>query len=829
MRWKGPIGVFVKDPTPEIDLEGGLSSGKTTACLWKEFYTLQHQPGIHVWIGRYGDGETQTKVRPTFEQICQQAGGVPTWNAKELCYDFPNGSKCFSYGLKSPDALSRYSKLRGLGVSRIYLDQTEELPEDFSGELRLRLRQPGFPHQLTFSPNPPNVTHWLAHQFPDDNSLPNRKYYSISIHDNAHNLPKELLEAALAAYPPDHAKYRSVILGKRGVNVTGVPVYKGLFTRAVHVGSTTFDPRMPLLVGLDFGKHHPCVVFGQQRHYGGWRLLGGLLGQDLFLDDFLPLVQTYLTTWFPTVPMGVQLACDPAGSHQNSQGTRFNGVDIVKRHGWHPLWQDNANAPDVRAGCIEALGAHLRRRTPEGEAFQLESDPARWLLISLQGPKAEPFLADALEAGYVWDEHLVSVGNKPIRKPKKDGWFEHGMNCFSADTDVLTDDGWCPFPLVPDGAPLATVNLETDTLEFQRPSRSVVQPFAGELVHFGGALDAATTPDHRMVVYPWTGDWATRVPTIKAAQDVLKSDRVKLVAGRWAGTVHEAMEVESAGLARRVEVDPYDWAEFLGWYVAEGSCNACVRMPGHGYSVAVSQRPGPKRDLLEALLRRLPWRWYGHGDGLQASSKQLWMALKPLGDKYSKRVPTWIRHAETEVIRRFLIGAVLGDGTYNRSGAAAYFSVSPRLADDVQELFLKLGRATSQRVVAGKPYTIAGRSGTNTRPQYHVWTRASSTAVMRSGDGSPHVRPMPYEGLVYCATVPNGTLVVRRHGRPYVAGNCLEYLELNFGATRLTGDQQARRKRERVADPGRMPTGATGWMGLWFFLVALLGAWHVGG
>jgi len=40
-----------------------------------------------------------------------------------------------------------------------------------------------------------------------------------------------------------------------------------------------------------------------------------------------------------------------------------------------------------------------------------------------------PFVADALQAGYVWDAHYVSVGNKQMRKPKKDGWFEHGMNC----------------------------------------------------------------------------------------------------------------------------------------------------------------------------------------------------------------------------------------------------------------------------------------------------------------------------------------------------------------------------------------------------------------
>lgn len=429
MRWRGPIAAFMRDETPEIDLEGALSSGKTTAALWKVWTSLDAHPGIHWWIGRYGDGETQTKVRPAFEAICQQTGAVPNWNAKELCYEFPNGSKCFAYGLKSPDALSRYSKMRGMGVAGIYNDQTEELPEDFSLELRLRLRQPGYPHQLIFSPNPPNVTHWLAAQFPTDNRLPSRKYYAISIHDNAHNLPPELLNAALAAYPPDHAKHRSVILGQRGVNVTGIPVYKGLFKRAAHVGTVTFDPRAPLLVALDFGKHHPAAVFAKRGYYGGLHVLGGLLGQDMFLDDFVPLLKHYQSAWFPELPMGVQMCCDPAGSHQNSQGNRFTGVDIVRRFGYTPMWRANANAPDVRAATIESLGSHMRRRTPAGEAFQVESDPERWLLVNLDGPKSEPFLVDALEAGYVWDEHVVSVGNKQIRKPKKDGWFEHGMNC----------------------------------------------------------------------------------------------------------------------------------------------------------------------------------------------------------------------------------------------------------------------------------------------------------------------------------------------------------------------------------------------------------------
>ncbi len=428
MRWRGPIADFLRDTSPEIDLEGALSSGKTTACLWKVWNSLHEYPGIQWWIGRYGDGETQTKIRPAFEEVCQLAGGVPTWNAKELAYDFPNGSKCFSYGLKSPDALSRYSKMRGMGVAGIYNDQTEELPEDFSLELRLRLRQPGYPHQLIFSPNPPNVTHWLAQQFPGDNRISGRKYYSISIYDNAHNLPKELLEAALRAYPTEHAKHRSVILGLRGMNVTGDPVYKGAFVRQIHETDVYYDSALPLEMALDFGKHHPCAIFRQVSALGQVRYLGGILGQSLYLDDFLDLVLKYRALWFPD-PVSIKECCDPAGAADTSHGT-MGAVKILRDKGFRPVYRPDANSPLVRNAAIERQAAQMRRRAADrSEAFVINQNSDHWLTISEQATVPDRFLADGYEAGYVWDEHMVSVGNKQVRKPKKDGWYEHGQNC----------------------------------------------------------------------------------------------------------------------------------------------------------------------------------------------------------------------------------------------------------------------------------------------------------------------------------------------------------------------------------------------------------------
>ena len=428
MTWAGPVGKFMQDATPEIDLEGALSSGKTTACLWKEFNAYHAMPGIWGHIGRYGDGETQTKVRPAFEQVCHEAGSIPTWSAKELAYEFPNGSKCYAYGLKSPDALSRYSKMRGMGVARIYNDQTEELPEDFSLELRLRLRQPEYPHQLTFSPNPPNVTHWLAQQFPADNRFPNRRYYSVSIHDNAHNLPPALMAAALAAYPPEHAKHRSVILGLRGMNVTGEPVYKGAFVRAIHEVETAYDPKLPMEMALDFGKNHPCAIFRQVSPLGQVRFLGGILGQQLYLDDFLDLVLRYRAQWFPD-PVEVRECCDPAGASDTSHGTQ-GAISILNKRGIYPRSIPSANSPAMRLAAVERMASQMRKRGADRlEAFVINAEFDHWLTVSERGSTPDRFLADGFEAGYVWDEHFVSTGNKQVRKPKKDGWYEHGQNC----------------------------------------------------------------------------------------------------------------------------------------------------------------------------------------------------------------------------------------------------------------------------------------------------------------------------------------------------------------------------------------------------------------
>lgn len=432
---RGPLWDFMQDHTRHVDLEGAIRSGKTTAALWKVLYSCVTHPGIAWLICRYSDADTRTKLRPRWAEICTAAGVSTTWNASELRYELPNRATVHAFGLKAQDQLSRYAKLRGLTLAGVYVDQAEELPADLYSELKGRLSQSGQPQQLLLTPNPPPEDSWLAREFPEDNRHRHNRYYRVSIYDNAQNLDPAVIRSLEEAYPLGHMRRGPMILGLRGTaQGTDRPVYGALdphnpesaaFQRSRHERALAYDPRWPLYEAIDYGKRHPCVVWAQYTPQGACHVLGGLLGQDLYLEDFAPVIQRYRTQWFPDA--AVLTCCDPAGTHANPHGIRVTGLQVLRDLGFAPRYHEDSNNPAVRRAMIERLAGYMRRRVASGEAFGVSSD--RWLRIDARTAISHRFVADALEAGYVWDTIRVSVGSKQIDRPKKDGWYEHGMNC----------------------------------------------------------------------------------------------------------------------------------------------------------------------------------------------------------------------------------------------------------------------------------------------------------------------------------------------------------------------------------------------------------------
>ena len=429
MVWKGKHSDALKDTTTrELDIEGAVRAGKTTVCLWRELNACLEHPGIHILLARWTDSGVYGLLLPLWRTICERAGIRLKWHAEEAYDEMPNGSRAYIRGLKAQDQTLRYSKFRGLTLARVYVDQAEELVHDVYLELAARLSQPGFPHQITISPQSVNENHWIAREFPAHNPDPvHRRYIPLSVHDNAHNLSPEVIPNLERLYPPAHPQHRTLILGLRGMNVIGEPVYKGAFNRAIHEGKAEYDPRLPLDMSLDFGKHHPCVVFRQTSSLGQRRYLGGVFGQNLYLGDFLDIVLQRRAEWFPS-PIEIRECCDPAGAADTSHGTE-GAVKTLRERGVHARYVPDSNSPAVRLAMVERMAGQMRKRAADGSEAFLVSNSERWIRVSAQATVVDRFLADGFEAGYVWDEHMVSVNNKPVRKPKKDGWYEHGQNC----------------------------------------------------------------------------------------------------------------------------------------------------------------------------------------------------------------------------------------------------------------------------------------------------------------------------------------------------------------------------------------------------------------
>ncbi len=436
LEFRGKHIEVLEDNTNEIDVEGARYSGKTWLICAKIILSCLAHPGIEWLACRYSDKDTQNKIRPEFVRIALLYGVQLTWNADENCYLFPvldgKVSKVYCYGLKAPSLALALSKVRGLGVACIWNDQTEELPQALAEELRFGTRQPGYPHQLIFSPNPPDENHYLADQFPDEGPLPaHRKYYRFSLYENRHNLAPGKIEEIEELYPVTHAKYRSLVLGMRGPNVTGDPVYgqgaswDGVFAREDHVKPVAYNPGSRLLEAIQVGQHHPVWTIGQRTPYG-LSMLGGIIGKRMFLDDFLPWVDFYREEWFEGAKRrGMTRVCTDPPPSDEAASMRYTHISVLRENGMAATYRQSGTAPDVRESVIQNVAGMMKRKG----AFAVNADPTRWLMVSHTTVKQSPYFIHGLEGSYVWSEKDKSVSNKQTRHPKPDEFVDGWQRC----------------------------------------------------------------------------------------------------------------------------------------------------------------------------------------------------------------------------------------------------------------------------------------------------------------------------------------------------------------------------------------------------------------
>jgi len=252
------------------------------------------------------------------------------------------------------------------------------------------------------------------------------------------------------------------------------------------------------------------------------------------------------------------------------------------------------------------------------------------------------------------------------------------------------------------------------------------------------------------------GDWL-----IRRADELTQS----YILPKCALPLEDTIEPESP--LPGVSID--DWALFLGLYIAEG-CSGKHKSRGVYNTILAQKKESKGYKEMEALCARFPYPHYKNPKGFVFSRKCIFSLVHPLGKSFEKYIPDYVWSWPKRLKEILWHGYWLGDG-WSANGSIMAATVSEYLADDLMRLLMEIGVSST--------LSVRTKSNDNWRDQYWIHKCKSSVAYLTNRKTRPATSKLDtvdYDGEMLCLTVPSGTLVVRRNGKPLVAGNCIRWL-----------------------------------------------------
>jgi len=341
---------------------------------------------------------------------------------------------------------------------------------------------------------------------------------------------------------------------------------------------------------------------------------------------------------------------------------------------------------------------------------------------------------------------------------------DKGPNCYSEDTEILTEDGWKTFDKVKNEEKVAVVDPYTKMINFEKPMKIYWQPYKGKMINFKNRLvDLLVTPNHRMLLQERKGKKRMLIEEAKN----YRGERYILQAGKWMGHNFDYFilpeydyKFDRKLAPKKISFD--DWVRFLGVYLSEGFV-----IKNRVY--IVQSKDSPYFNEFVSILKQLPFRFsYRETDSkFRINSVQLAKYLKQFGNSYEKYVPPYVKNAKPETIKEFLKSFCLGDGDVHFQ-MRRFHTSSKRMVDNLQEMFVKIGIAGTITVdKRSKMLNPLNKKLYPANPVYSIKERKKDKTSIRR----KHVKWVDYEGYIGCVTVSTGFVIIRRNNRVAVCGN----------------------------------------------------------
>ncbi|MCS4541710.1 MAG: hypothetical protein HY929_05240 [Euryarchaeota archaeon] len=374
--------------------------------------------------------------------------------------------------------------------------------------------------------------------------------------------------------------------------------------------------------------------------------------------------------------------------------------------------------------------------------------------------------------------------------------LETGLSCYDEKTEVLTNNGWKKFSKVQYSDQICTLNLKTDKIEFQKPIGIFTYRYKGKMYRLKTKrVDLLVTPNHKLLYAPC--DFRNPKPFIlKEAQHLFGRAKRFRKDGIWMGKsekyfVLPASKIKHGNwyysgfrIKKEKKLSMKSWLKFFGFWLAEG----WVSYGGNGsYDVYVCNQNKTLLNEMKQILRSFGYRAYQWGNVLRVRNYQLFNYLKQFNNCSKKFIPSDIKFIPSDIksLSKELLEILLkyylkGDGHIygrNKKGLSAT-TTSIHLRDDLQEIALKIGISAYYKLKKekGTPFLSPSqnkiyRQKENSWDAYFIRQNKPITLPSTIKKYNYIESWVDYNGLVFCAAVPNHVIYIRRNGIPLWCGN----------------------------------------------------------
>lgn len=334
--------------------------------------------------------------------------------------------------------------------------------------------------------------------------------------------------------------------------------------------------------------------------------------------------------------------------------------------------------------------------------------------------------------------------------------IKYGYDCYSEDTEFLTDNGWKLYDDITERDKLATVNSNLE-MEYQDYFERVKKYYSGIMYNIKSIdTNCLVTPNHRVFLSE-----KHRGATKKYQDKYYFNNLYNII-----NSPKSYYSILTMPDNINKDYDVEDWyLELVGAYISEGTS---LFRNNRFKEIRITQTPKGKLEFFDMMMRisqNTSVSCYNYLRKNRNYNETVWVIGGEVGKRvyndcghlsHNKRLPRWIQHLSKRQARVLLNAMILGDGT-TRKTSHIYHTNNKLLAGDTQELALLACMNANVYQTGYNMYLVGIR---------HYKTNYKNTVVINN-----NLPQVDYSGNIVCFSVPNETLITRRCGKISIQGN----------------------------------------------------------